>query len=71
MKIQTNSSFITVDAWIHIVTNVVLRLNMFFIELDFRIVYIQSRVRLSFHYDLRRAGLPAEFKHITKRRKRK
>lgn len=24
-----------------------------------------------FYHDLRRAGLPAEFKHITKRRKRK
>lgn len=35
MKIQPNSSFITVDTWIDIVTNVVLRLNVNFNELGF------------------------------------
>jgi len=42
MKIQTNSSFITVDNWIDIVTNAVLRLNVKFNELGFGIVYILS-----------------------------
>lgn len=42
MKIQTNSSFITVDNWTDIVTNAVLRLNVNFNELGFGIVYILS-----------------------------
>ncbi len=42
MKIQTNSSFITVDTWIHIVTNVVLRLNMFNRALHLNRLYSKS-----------------------------
>ena len=48
MKIQTNSSFITVDAWIHIVTNVFLRLNMFSSSLTFESFIF--KVEFDYHF---------------------
>lgn len=52
MKIQTNSSFITVDTWIHIVTNVVLRLNLFSPSSLTIESFLYSKVNLQsqFHY---------------------
>lgn len=53
-------------------TNAILRLNLLNLKAcNLLIVYIGTCNGLYFIYDLRRAGLPAEFKHITKRRKRK
>jgi hypothetical protein len=49
MKIQTNSSFITVDTWIHIVTNVVLSLSM--LHRAWHLNRLYSKAKLGqFHY---------------------